>query len=118
MAKEQYQKAANKKDLKEGCLLKIEPYCKSIVLAMVNGNVCDGFDILTWGEPLEVIISLFYLTKVAAFIVYDGAFFMSKTLLFGSYLSWFNNNTLNPLSCKYFICWANKATVMVEAILL
>jgi hypothetical protein len=47
MAKEQYQKAANKKDLKEGCLLKIEPYCKSIVLAMVNGNVCDGFVILT-----------------------------------------------------------------------
>jgi len=39
MAKEEYQKAANKKDLKE-------PYCKSIVLAMVNGNVCDGFDIL------------------------------------------------------------------------
>lgn len=48
MAKEQYQKAANKKDLKEGCLLKIEPYCKSIVLAKVNGNVYDGFDILTW----------------------------------------------------------------------
>lgn len=47
MAKEQYQKAANKKDLKESCLLKIEPYCKSIVLAMVNGNVCDGFEILT-----------------------------------------------------------------------
>jgi hypothetical protein len=47
MAKEEYQKAANKKDLKEGCLLKIEPYCKSIVLAMVNGNLCDGFDILT-----------------------------------------------------------------------
>lgn len=39
------------------------------------------------GESLEVNISLFYLTKVAALIVYDGAFFMSKTLLFGSYLS-------------------------------
>ena len=35
MAKEeQYQKVANKKDLKEGGLLKIEPW-KSIVLAMV-----------------------------------------------------------------------------------
>ena len=40
MAKEeQYQKVANKKDLKEGGLLKIEPNGKSIVLAMVNGNV-------------------------------------------------------------------------------
>ena len=40
MAKEeQYQKVANKKDLKEGGLLKIEPNDKSIVLAMVNGNV-------------------------------------------------------------------------------
>jgi hypothetical protein len=38
MAEEEYyQKVANKKDLKEGDLLKIEPNGKSIVLAMVNG---------------------------------------------------------------------------------
>ena len=35
---EQYQKVANRKDLKEGGLLKIEPNGKSIVLAMVNGH--------------------------------------------------------------------------------
>jgi nitrite reductase/ring-hydroxylating ferredoxin subunit len=40
MAKEeQYQKIAIKKDLKGGGLLKIEPNGRSLVLAMVNGNV-------------------------------------------------------------------------------
>jgi len=40
---EQYQQVANRKDLKEGGLLKIEPNGKSIVLAMVNGNVLNGY---------------------------------------------------------------------------
>src|SRR5439155_21666285 len=40
---EQYQKVANRKDLKEGGLLKIEPNGKSIVLAMLNENV-DAMD--------------------------------------------------------------------------
>jgi len=55
MAKEeQYQKVANKKDLKEGGLLKIEPNGKSIVLAMVNGNVYAMDSICSHeGGPLE-----------------------------------------------------------------
>jgi len=36
---EQYQKVANRKDLKEVGLLKIEPNRKSIISAMVIGNV-------------------------------------------------------------------------------
>ena len=35
---EQYQKVANRKDLKEGGLLKIELNGKSIVLALVNDS--------------------------------------------------------------------------------
>ena len=55
MAKEeQYQKVANKKDLKEGGLLQIEPNDKSIVLAMVNGNVYAMDSICSHeGGPLE-----------------------------------------------------------------
>jgi nitrite reductase/ring-hydroxylating ferredoxin subunit len=55
MAKEeQYQKVANKKDLKEGGPLKIEPNGKSIVLAMVNGNVYAMDSICSQeGGPLE-----------------------------------------------------------------
>jgi glycine betaine catabolism B len=55
MAKEeQYQKVANKKDLKEGGLLKIEPNGQSIVLAMVNGNVYAMDSVCSHeGGPLE-----------------------------------------------------------------
>ena len=51
---EQYQKVANRKDLKEGGLLKIELNGKSIVLAMVNGNVFAMDSICSHeGGPLE-----------------------------------------------------------------
>ena len=55
MAKEeQYQRVANKKDLKEGGLLKIEPNGKSIVLAMVNSNVYAMDSVCSHeGGPLE-----------------------------------------------------------------
>jgi ferredoxin-NADP reductase/nitrite reductase/ring-hydroxylating ferredoxin subunit len=39
MSKNGYQKVANKKDLQEGGLLKVEPQDKSIVLSMTNGEV-------------------------------------------------------------------------------
>ncbi|MDP9289240.1 MAG: Rieske 2Fe-2S domain-containing protein [Thermoproteota archaeon] len=51
---EQYQKIANRKDLKEGGLLKIEPNGKSIVLAMVNGHTYAMDSICSHeGGPLE-----------------------------------------------------------------
>jgi glycine betaine catabolism B len=51
---EQYQKVANRKDLKEGGLLKIEPNGKSIVLAMVNGHTYAMDSICSReGGPLE-----------------------------------------------------------------
>jgi ferredoxin-NADP reductase/nitrite reductase/ring-hydroxylating ferredoxin subunit len=39
MSKDGYQKVANKKDLQEGSLLKVEPEGKPIVLSLVNGKV-------------------------------------------------------------------------------
>jgi glycine betaine catabolism B len=39
MGKDGYQKVANKKDLQEGSLLKVEPEGKPIVLSLVNGKV-------------------------------------------------------------------------------
>jgi nitrite reductase/ring-hydroxylating ferredoxin subunit len=51
---EQFQKVANIKDLKEGALLKIEPNGKSIVLAMINGNVYAMDSVCSHeGGPLE-----------------------------------------------------------------
>jgi nitrite reductase/ring-hydroxylating ferredoxin subunit len=51
---EQYQKVANKKDLKEGGLLKVEPNGRSIVLAMVNGTVYAMDSVYSHeGDPLE-----------------------------------------------------------------
>jgi nitrite reductase/ring-hydroxylating ferredoxin subunit len=51
---EQYQKVANRKDLKEGGLLKIEPNGKSILLAVVNGKVYAMDSICSLeGGPLE-----------------------------------------------------------------
>ena len=49
-----YQKVANKKDLQEGGLLKVEPDGKSIVLSMVNGKVYAMDSVCTHeGGPLE-----------------------------------------------------------------
>lgn len=49
-----YQKVANKKDLKEGGLLKVEPEGKPIVLAMVDGKVYAMDAVCTHqGGPLE-----------------------------------------------------------------
>ncbi|MFY9796690.1 MAG: Rieske 2Fe-2S domain-containing protein [Candidatus Nitrosopolaris sp.] len=39
MAEEQFQKVANKKDLQEGSLLKVEAKGKQIVLSMVEGKI-------------------------------------------------------------------------------
>ena len=39
MAEEQFQKVANKKDLQEGSLFKIESEGKQIVLSMVEGKI-------------------------------------------------------------------------------
>jgi nitrite reductase/ring-hydroxylating ferredoxin subunit len=39
MAEEQFQKVANKKDLQEGSLFKIEAEGKQIVLSMVEGKI-------------------------------------------------------------------------------
>src|SRR5919108_2076558 len=39
MAKDGHQRVANKKDLQEGSLLKVEPQGKPIVLSMVDGKV-------------------------------------------------------------------------------
>ncbi|MGI0019549.1 MAG: Rieske 2Fe-2S domain-containing protein [Nitrososphaera sp.] len=51
---ENYQKVANKKDLKEGGLLKVEPEGKPIVLAMVGGRVYAIDAVCTHqGGPLE-----------------------------------------------------------------
>jgi nitrite reductase/ring-hydroxylating ferredoxin subunit len=51
---EQYQKVANRKDLKEGGLLKIEPNGKTIVLTMVNGHTYAMDSICSHeGGPLE-----------------------------------------------------------------
>jgi len=73
MAKEeQYQKVANKKDLKEGGLLKIEPNGKSIVLAMVNGSVY-AMDLTSLeGGPLkEGTLDAFSLTCPWHYAVFD-----------------------------------------------
>src|SRR5919198_1669374 len=49
-----YQKVANKKDLQEGGLLKVEPDGKSIVLSLVNGKVYAMDSVCTHeGGPLE-----------------------------------------------------------------
>jgi nitrite reductase/ring-hydroxylating ferredoxin subunit len=47
MAEEQFQKVANKKDLQEGSLFKIEPEGKQIVLSMVEGKIYAIDDICT-----------------------------------------------------------------------
>jgi nitrite reductase/ring-hydroxylating ferredoxin subunit len=39
MSEEQFQKVANKDDLKEGSILKVEANRKQIVLSMVEGKV-------------------------------------------------------------------------------
>ena len=54
MAKEGYQKAANKKDLPEGGLLKVEPQGRPIVLSMVDGKVYAMDAVCSHeGGPLE-----------------------------------------------------------------
>ena len=54
MSSKSYQKVANKKDLKEGGLLKVEPEGKPIVLAMVDGKVYAMDAVCTHqGGPLE-----------------------------------------------------------------
>jgi nitrite reductase/ring-hydroxylating ferredoxin subunit len=46
MAEEQFQKVANKKDLQEGSLFKIETEGKQIVLSMIEGKIYAIDDIL------------------------------------------------------------------------
>src|ERR671924_2201755 len=54
MIKDGYQKVANKKDLQEGSLLKVEPEGKPIVLSMVNGKVYAMDAVCSHeGGPLE-----------------------------------------------------------------
>jgi glycine betaine catabolism B len=54
MAKEGYQKAANKKDLPEGGLLKVEPQGRPIVLSMADGKVYAMDAVCSHeGGPLE-----------------------------------------------------------------
>jgi glycine betaine catabolism B len=54
MAKDGYQKVANKKDLPEGGLLKVEPQDRHIVLSMVNGKVYAMDAVCSHeGGPLE-----------------------------------------------------------------
>jgi nitrite reductase/ring-hydroxylating ferredoxin subunit len=54
MAEEQFQKVANKKDLQEGSLFKIEAEGIQIVLSMVEGKIYAIDDICTHeGGPLD-----------------------------------------------------------------
>ena len=54
MAKDGHQKVANKKDLREGGLLKVEPQGKPIVLSMVDGKVYAMDAVCSHeGGPLE-----------------------------------------------------------------
>ena len=54
MAKEGYQKVANKNDLQEGGLFKVEPPDRHIVLSMVNGKVYAMDAVCSHeGGPLE-----------------------------------------------------------------
>src|SRR5215210_6565482 len=54
MGKDRYQKVANKKDLQEGSLLKVEPEGKPIVLSLVNGKVYAMDAVCSHeGGPLE-----------------------------------------------------------------
>ena len=52
MSEEQFQKVANKDDLKEGSMLKVEANGKQIVLSMVEGKVYAIDEICTHeGDP-------------------------------------------------------------------
>ena len=54
MSEEQFQKVANKYDLKEGAMLKVEVNGKQIVLSMVEGKVYAIDEICTHeGGPLD-----------------------------------------------------------------
>jgi nitrite reductase/ring-hydroxylating ferredoxin subunit len=54
MSEEQFQKVANKDDLKEGGMLKVEANGKQIVLSMVEGKVYAIDEICTHeGGPLD-----------------------------------------------------------------
>jgi nitrite reductase/ring-hydroxylating ferredoxin subunit len=54
MSEEQFQKVANKDDLKEGSMLKVEVNGKQIVLSMVEGKVYAIDEICTHeGGPLD-----------------------------------------------------------------
>src|SRR5215212_220999 len=54
MTKDGYQKVANKKDLQEDSLLKVEPEGKPIVLSLVNGKVYAMDAVCSHeGGPLE-----------------------------------------------------------------
>ena len=54
MSEEKYQKVANKDDLKEGDMLKVEANGKQIVLSMVEGKVYAIDEICTHeGGPLD-----------------------------------------------------------------
>ena len=54
MSEEQFQKVANKDDLKEGSMLKVETNGKQIVLSMVEGKVYAIDEICTHeGGPLD-----------------------------------------------------------------
>ena len=54
MSEEQFQKVANKDDLKEGRMLKVEANGKQIVLSMVEGKVYAIDEICTHeGGPLD-----------------------------------------------------------------
>ena len=54
MSEEQFQKVANKDDLKEGAMLKVEANGKQIVLSMVEGKVYAVDEICTHeGGPLH-----------------------------------------------------------------
>src|SRR5215217_8346132 len=58
MSEEQFQKVANKDDLKEGAMLKVEVNGKQIVLSMVKGKVYAVDEICTHEEGPYTKVSL------------------------------------------------------------
>ena len=62
MSEEQFQKVANKDDLKEGEMLKVEANGKQIVLSMVEGKVYAIDEIVLMKEDHYMKVSLMDMT--------------------------------------------------------
>jgi hypothetical protein len=55
----QYQKVANKSELQEGSMIKVQPNGKQIVLSMVEGKVYAIFLLRSMHTPLYIMICNF-----------------------------------------------------------